>query len=289
MTQSSFTPDPQGPSDAGRSPQPAGASHPASSPGSPGSPNSPRAPRTRIRAEILIILGLSLGQSGIYAALNLLRRYLAPVPLSEQTASLNVSQSAQATLDLIYQILAITFGLVPVALALFLLTPSFRASLRKLGIDASRPLRDLGSGVVLAAVIGIPGLGLYAVGRLLGLSTEVVASALNTHWWTIPILILAALKNAVLEEVIVVGYLVTRLEQLRWHTGVIIATSALLRGSYHLYQGPAMALGNVVMGIVFSLWFLRTRRTGPLIIAHTILDVAAFVGYALLPDSWLNF
>lgn len=245
--------------------------------------------RGRIRAEIFIVLGLSLGQSGVYAIMNLIRRYLSTQPLAQQSAPLNVSQATDATLDLIYQLLGFTFALMPVALALFLLTPRFRDSLRKLGIDATRPLRDLGAGALLAAVIGIPGLGLYVVGRLLGQSVEVVASALNTHWWTVPILILAAIKNAVLEEVIVVGYLISRLEQLRWRAGAIIAASALLRGSYHLYQGPAMALGNVVMGVVFSLWFLRTRRVGPLILAHTILDVVAFVGYALIPSEWLNF
>ncbi len=251
--------------------------------------DSERRSRRRIGAEVLIVLGLSLGQSGVYAVMNLIRRLLATEKLGDQTADLNVSQAANATLDLIYQLLGITFGLMPVALALFLLTPRFRQSFNVLGLDRTRPGRDLAFGAGLAALIGIPGFALYAIGRVLGLSAEVVASALSAHWWTIPILILAALKNAILEEVIIVGYLVTRLEQLRWGPVAIIATSSLIRGSYHLYQGPAMALGNVVMGIVFSLWFLRTRRVGPLIAAHTILDVVAFVGYALIPTAWLNF
>lgn len=259
-----------------------------SAPTSPGE-STPAPSRARLGAEIVIVLGLSLGQSGVYAVMNLIRRYLSTKPLADQTASLNVSQAASATLDLIYQFLALGFGLMPVALALFLLAPRWRESLRVLGLTGSRPGRDLLVGTGLAALIGIPGLALYVGGRLLGLSAEVVASALNTHWWTVPILILAALKNAVLEEVIVVGYLITRLEQLRWGPVAIIATSSLLRGSYHLYQGPAMAVGNVVMGIVFSLWFLKKRRVGPLIAAHTILDVVAFVGYTLIPTEWLNF
>ena len=40
----------------------------------------------------------------------------------------------------------------------------------------------------------------------------------------------------------------------------------------------------VVMGLVFGEWYRRTRRTMPLVIAHTLLDVFAFVGYALLQD-----
>ncbi len=36
------------------------------------------------------------------------------------------------------------------------------------------------------------------------------------------------------------------------------------------------------MGLVFGYWFTRTKRVLPLIVAHTILDVITFVGYALL-------
>ena len=72
-------------------------------------------------------------------------------------------------------------------------------------------------------------------------------------------------------------------------TGAVIAVSAVLRGSYHLYQGFGAFVGNAVMGVLFSLFFLRTRRLLPLIVAHTILDVAAFVGYTLLPKDWLSW
>ena len=40
----------------------------------------------------------------------------------------------------------------------------------------------------------------------------------------------------------------------------------------------------MVMGVVFGEWFRRTGRTMPLVIAHTLLDLVAFVGYALLRD-----
>src|SRR5699024_8086421 len=87
---------------------------------------------------------------------------------------------------------------------------------RHLGLDARSPGRDLGWGLALGAVIGIPGLGLYLAGRALGVSLEVSTSGLADHWWTIPMLILAAAKNGILEEVLVVGYLTERLRRLRW-------------------------------------------------------------------------
>jgi membrane protease YdiL (CAAX protease family) len=112
----------------------------------------------------------------------------------------------------------------------------------------------------------------------------VVPAALPHVWWAIPVLILSAIQNAVLEEVVVVGYLLTRLRQLGWSTVTAVATSALLRGSYHLYQGFGAFVGNAVMGVVFALFFLRSRRLAPLIVAHAILDIVSFVGYALLHD-----
>jgi membrane protease YdiL (CAAX protease family) len=70
----------------------------------------------------------------------------------------------------------------------------------------------------------------------------------------------------------------------------VIITSALIRGSYHLYQGFGGFLGNVVMGLFFGWIYTRTKRVGPLVVAHTLLDVVAFVGYALLKDhlAWLS-
>lgn len=245
--------------------------------------------RRRIGVEIWILLGLSLGQSGVYAVVNIIARMTAGPPLRDQSASINTSQSTRPLLDLTYQVLSIAFALVPVALALYLLSARGKGTLARIGLNFARPLRDLGWGLALAAVVGIPGLGLYVAGRALGVTVEVQAASLDTHWWTIPILILAALQNGLLEEIIVVAYLTERLEDLRWGPVKIVITSALLRGSYHLYQGYGPFVGNVAMGVLFA-WFYQSRwgsrRVMPLIIAHTLIDVVAFVGYTLMPDSW---
>jgi membrane protease YdiL (CAAX protease family) len=103
------------------------------------------------------------------------------------------------------------------------------------------------------------------------------------------VLILSAVQNALLEEIVVVGYLFTRLRQLAWHPVAIIALSAIIRGSYHLYQGIGGFIGNLIMGVIFGLIYLRWKRVGPLIVAHTLLDITAFVGYALVAPhvNWL--
>jgi membrane protease YdiL (CAAX protease family) len=251
--------------------------------------------RGSLGREALIVLGVSLGSSAVYAVLAIVDRLTRQVALNQQTSSLNNSVTPDRPyLDLAYQLAAVALGLVPVALALYLLSrvepPAPYAAARFLGLDACRPGFDLGGGVALAAVIGIPGLGLYVAAKALNINTQVAAANLGGAWWTIPVLVLAALQNAALEEVVVVGYLVTRLTQVGWRTPLVVAGSALLRGSYHLYQGFGAFVGNAVMGVVFALVYLRWRRVGPLVVAHTILDVVAFVGYTLAKDhlSWLR-
>jgi hypothetical protein len=240
--------------------------------------------RRRLTAEIWIVLGLSLGQSAVYATVSLVAKLTAGPALRDQTATLNASKSTREYLDLTYQVLTIGFALVPVALALFLLSGSGRSATRAIGLDFARPWRDLAIGAGLAAVVGLPGIGIYAIGRELNLTATIVPSALDQYWWTVPILLLSALKNAIIEEVVAVGFLVTKLRQLRWRAPAIIAASSALRGSYHLYQGYGMAFGNALMGALFSWLFYRTGRVMPLVIAHTILDVISFVGYALFKD-----
>ena len=242
--------------------------------------------RRLVRAEVLIVLALSLGRSAVYSTIALIQA-LAAGPLSEQSTALNSSLQENPWLDLLQQLLSIGFTLMPVALVLLLLAltaGSLHQALVDLGLDLGRPLRDLLHGVLIAAGIGVPGLAIYYLGRALGATVEVVPAALDTHWWTLPVLVLHAVKNAVLEEVIVVGYLFQRLERLGWSPRRIIIASALLRGAYHTYQGVGPGIANLVMGLVFGEWYRRTRRTMPLIIAHTLLDVVAFVGYALLKD-----
>jgi membrane protease YdiL (CAAX protease family) len=235
--------------------------------------------RRTLGNEVLLVLGVGLGASGIYALLDILRRLSVAQPLSQQSSNIVVSQAANHWLDLAYQLVDIGLGLVPALLAVHLIGRTGDAA-ATFGFAPWRPRFDLGVGAGLFALIGIPGLGLYLAARGLGLNTTVVPTSLPQVWWAVPVLLLSALQNAALEELVVVGYLVTRLRQFGWSLPAVIAASALLRGSYHLYQGFGGFLGNAVMGVIFALFFIRYRRVGPLIIAHFLLDAVAFVGYA---------
>ena len=237
--------------------------------------------------EVWLVFALSLGASGVYAFVRLIGDLTAGAALSTQVATLNGSQApGRPWLDLTYQLLAIITGLIPVWLVSHFLRRGGE-TLRTIGLRPDR--RQIGPGLALAAIIGGAGLAFYLTARGLGANLTVVPEDLPDVWWRIPVLILSAWQNALLEEVLVCAYLLHRLRQLGWSDDKAVVTSALLRGSYHLYQGFGGFAGNAVMGLIFGRIWQRSRRTTSLVIAHATIDTVAFVGYALLRGkvSWL--
>lgn len=244
------------------------------------------AARARLWWEISIVLAVTVGQSALYSVLSLVRASLRTTPIGQQQTQLNPNRDAEIFWNVLYQFLGIVFGLALVALVVYLLWEPGQNALRRLGLDFTRFGGDIGRGILLAAVIGVPGLGLYAVSRVLGLNVAVVASPLDAAWWTVPLLVFAALRAGLTEEVIFIGYLFDRLRRLGWSWWAIILSTAALRGAYHAYQGVGAIVGNVVMGVVFGWCYRRWGRVMPLVIAHTLLDIVAFVGYPLAAALW---
>lgn len=273
--------------------------------------------RRTLRTEVLLVLGLSLGASALWSLLRLVDLLSRPGGLAAATTYMNTpADPSRPWLSVLYEVVGLGLALVPAALALFLLgtvwpprgpvasrvpatsadpaaqsgaavpaggRPGRRpisAGARIIGLDRTRPRPDLAGGLLLAAVIGLPGLGLYLAATHWGLNSTVAPASEASPWWALGLLVLAALKNGVLEEAVVVGYLVTRSRQLGVPPWTAVVLAALLRGAYHLYQGFGAGLGNVVMGLVFGAWYLRTGRVMPLVVAHVVIDLVAFIGYA---------
>ena len=233
-------------------------------------------------AEIGVVFGLSLGASAIYSIVSLIAKLTAPAGLSGQKSTINPSLAEREWLDLTYQLLGLAFGLMPVALVVYLVATRTNKPFAALGLTCEKLGHQVMVGVGLAAAIGLPGIGLYLAARALGLSAQIVPADLGSNWWVVPVLLLAAVKASVLEEFIVVAYLFNKLEQLKVPAKWQIAISATLRGTYHLYQGFGGFVGNLAMGLLFGYLYKRHGRLLPLLVAHFILDFVAFVGYALL-------
>ncbi len=234
-----------------------------------------------------MVLAVTFGLSAVTAILQLADAVLRD--LSAQRIPLNPRRSYFGFIDFglnaAWAAQLIAWG----ALALYLLWRSGFGPDR-IGLGRWPRRLDLAGGLGLAALIGLPGLGLYLAARALGLNADVIPAAVTDTWWRAPMLIVIAFANGFAEEVIVVGYLLTRLRQLGVAAPAALACSALLRGAYHLYQGFGAGLGNVAMGLVFGYAWQRTGRLWPLILAHGLIDTVAFVGYSLFADQlgWLR-
>jgi len=243
--------------------------------------------RRALRIEIAVVLAVTFALSAYTALLSLIEGVL--LGLSGQTVALNPQRSTFGLIDLGLNLASFFQLLAWGALALYLL---WRSGLRPaaVGLGRIRWRADVLGGIGLATLIGVPGLALYQIARILGVNASVEPAELNDTWWRIPVLLLLSFGNGWAEEVIVVGFLLARLRQLRVNPWTALIASSLLRGAYHLYQGFGAGLGNLAMGLVFGYAWQRTGRLWPLIIAHTMIDAVAFVGYSLLAGhlGWLQ-
>jgi len=245
----------------------------------------------RLGLEVWLVLGVSLGLSAIYAVLSYVRTELTvPGGIGNAVACVECPRvTTYRYLDLADQLADILNGIVPPLLALFLLMrfPGGRGF--GVGWDRDDVKRTVLQGVGFTALIGIPGLALVYTAHKVGINASIEAASYPDYWYRIPYLLLSAFQNGFSEEVIVVAFLLTRLRQLGWSNSRSLGASALLRGTYHLYQGWGAFFGNAVMGLIFGWWFQRTRRVVPLVIAHTLLDAFSFIGYIYLHHrySWL--
>ncbi|MGH8960244.1 MAG: CPBP family intramembrane glutamic endopeptidase [Jatrophihabitantaceae bacterium] len=250
-------------------------------------------PQQRYGLELLAVLGVSYGMSGITALLDFLR---AQITINHGAGFTNVAtgpinsgtKTAYQWLDILDQLAGVLSGLLPAFLAVVLLMRSPAGRGLGIGLDRLRSI-EIAKGVGFAAAIGIPGLALVYVARRLGLNAQIIVTDFPDVWYRIPILILDAFQDGVAEEIIVGAFVLTRLRQLGWTDSRALAASAVLRGSYHLYQGYGGFVGNAIMGIIFGWWFQRTRRVVPLIVAHFLIDAVSFIGYVYLHDrvSWI--
>ena len=231
--------------------------------------------RRRLTLEVLLVLTVTFGMSGVRAGLKLIDATLSPTPLNHQRTVLNDSAASLSWLDVALQLASAATLLAWGGLALFLL-----------GVSLPRPRwRDWAWGAGLAALIGIPGLALYVVSLHMGWTKEIVPA---TDTAKVPLLLLWSAANAFAEETVVVMWLLTRLKQLRAPVAGAIAASAVLRGTYHLYQGFSAGIGNIAMGVIFAYFYHRTGKIWPLILAHFLIDAVAYLGYLFLDLGWLG-
>lgn len=250
-----------------------------------------------LRIEIVLVLAVSVGYSAARSTVSFIQTQVRYGTFRNTTAALNTSAAPDRHwFDLAYQLLSYARGLAFAGLALYLLarTPAAAAAITRaharggfgIGVDFARVRRDCLHALALATIVGLPGLGLYFAARGLGLNATIATSGLPDVWWRYPALVISAFQNGALEEIVWIGFLLTRFRQIGWSMERAVLVSAVIRGMYHAYQGYGGLIGNMAMGVIYSVYYVRYRRVMPLIVAHGIQDTVVFVGYAALSGHW---
>jgi len=101
----------------------------------------------------------------------------------------------------------------------------------------------------------------------------------------------ASLTAGVVEEMVVLAFVVTTLRQAARPLPEIVLVAVLLRCSYHDYYGLGM-IGIAIWAAVFVWLFLRAGSVLPLIAVHVVWDANIFLGqrwYAVQVASALAF
>ncbi|MEP6691508.1 MAG: type II CAAX endopeptidase family protein [Gemmatimonadaceae bacterium] len=96
-------------------------------------------------------------------------------------------------------------------------------------------------------------------------------TASGTPSWTV--IIVVVMINPLFEEFFYLGIVANALRERR--PAIVLAVVVGLRVALHLYEGPLAVMGILPVGVLWSLYYLRTRRLWPVVAAHAILDALA--------------
>jgi membrane protease YdiL (CAAX protease family) len=83
--------------------------------------------------------------------------------------------------------------------------------------------------------------------------------------------------NPFFEELIVRAYTMSEVMNFGGSRGLAVIVSVVAQMSYHLYQGPANGLALTFFFTVFSIYYVRTRRIIPAILAHLCVDMLGLI------------
>ena len=150
---------------------------------------------------------------------------------------------------------------------------------RDLGLRWS--LRDIGVSVVVTVLAAMS----YIMGALLlqgihyGFYRRLTTGAHARQFFANPSLAVLpfALLNPFFEELIVRAYLMTEVTELTGSTFLAVMSSTLVQASYHLYYGWMGALSIAFMFLVFAIYYARSRRALPIIVAHAVIDLYGLI------------
>lgn len=151
-----------------------------------------------------------------------------------------------------------------------------------IGLDKTRPKVDA---ALVLPVFGVVFFASFFVGGIveaaLGLKTFPVDDPVHGLAY-LPVLLAGGLAAGIVEETVVLGYLVRRLEQLGVRPVWVVVIAVAVRGSYHLYYGPGV-IPILVWATASVLVYRKVRRLAPFMVVHSLWDMSLFLAQAFSP------
>jgi membrane protease YdiL (CAAX protease family) len=132
-----------------------------------------------------------------------------------------------------------------------------------LAYDILRPIGLWGAQVIAGHPVQTPDVG----GMLFGSSVSMAAIG-------------SVILNGFFEELLVRGYLMTEIKWLTNSRLLAVVGSVGLQTSYHFYQGTPLALSHIGFFLLLALYYSKTNRVLPPILAHILVDLVSLTRYA---------
>jgi membrane protease YdiL (CAAX protease family) len=151
-------------------------------------------------------------------------------------------------------------------------------TLRRVGLTPRLSDALVSVALAVGAYVGYLALWLLAVAAGLRPGYLHGATSLVDGQFGLLTVVTVSIVNPLFEELFVCGYVIAFAQE-RGHPALGLNASVAIRLAYHLYQGAIGVLGIIPFGLVFGVWYSRTRRLFPVVVAHAFTDFVALVSY----------
>lgn len=149
---------------------------------------------------------------------------------------------------------------------------------KRVGLAPGRIDTLIGIGLFIGAYATYAALWILATAAKLQPAYLNGASSLVGGHFALLTVIAVSIVNPLFEELFVCGYVITAAKE-AGHLTIGVNASIAIRLAYHLYQGGAGVVAIVPFGLISAVWFSRTGRLWPVVVAHALTDFVGLAGY----------
>ena len=235
----------------------------------------PRA-RRLLRWELLIVLAIFPLPATISALVSMTNHIVQGGAQASHASDL-IPDSV--SLSVLFGLLIELSSVAAAALVWYLLVRSGEGT-SSIGLDKRHPRQDAAYVLPVFLLVFVAS---FLVGGLLETALHLKSFPVDdpVHGLAyLPVLLVSGLVAGIVEETVVLGYLVRRLEQLGFGTFPIVVIGVAVRASYHVYYGPGV-IPIILWATASIIFYRKIRRLAPFIIVHSLWDMSLFLGQAV--------